>query len=286
MPSLTKIRADDRRHDAGAADGERIKHQDREVWLTGKEDGGENHRRHDGDGIGFKKVRRHAGAVADVVADVVGNRCRIARIVFGYAGFDLADKIATDVGALREDAAAETGEDRNQRGAETERDERVDDVAATGLQAKVPCEEGVVGGDAEKRQTGDQHAGNRTGLEGDVETLAERHRRSLSRPHVGAHRHVHADVAGEARQARADQEAGGLHRTEKKPGENEDYNPDDRDRAVLPVEVGLRAFTHRSRDFLHSGVALVGAQHDPGRKKRIEDRQRPAGDDPPKYVAH
>ena len=133
-----EVRTDDRRHDAGAANSERIKHQDRQVRLTGKEDGAENHRRNDGDGIGFKKVRCHAGAVADVVADVVGNRCRIARIVFGYAGFDLADKIAADVGALREDAASETCEDRNQRGAETERDERVDDIAATGLQAKYP----------------------------------------------------------------------------------------------------------------------------------------------------
>ena len=45
----------------------------------------------------------------------------------GNAGFDLADEIAADVGALGEDAAAETGEDRDQRGAEAERDQRVDD---------------------------------------------------------------------------------------------------------------------------------------------------------------
>ncbi len=48
-------------------------------------------------------------------------------IVFRDAGFDLADEIAADVRTLGEDAAAETGEDRDQRGAEAEGDERVDD---------------------------------------------------------------------------------------------------------------------------------------------------------------
>ena len=49
---------------------------------------------------------------------------------FGNAGFDLADHVAADVRTLGEDAAAETGEDRDQRGAEAQRDQRVDDVAA------------------------------------------------------------------------------------------------------------------------------------------------------------
>ena len=44
----------------------------------------------------------------------------------GNAGLDLADEVAADVGALGENAAAETGEDRDQRGAETERDQCVD----------------------------------------------------------------------------------------------------------------------------------------------------------------
>ena len=58
----------------------------------------------------------------------------IARIVLGNAGLDLADEVAADVGALGEDAAAETGEDRDQRGAEAERHQRVDDGAVIGRQ--------------------------------------------------------------------------------------------------------------------------------------------------------
>ena len=78
-----------------------------------------------GDRVGLEQVRRHAGAVADVVADVVGDHRGVARIVFGNAGFDLADEIGADVGALGEDAAAQSREDRDQRAAEGEADERV-----------------------------------------------------------------------------------------------------------------------------------------------------------------
>ena len=63
---------------------------------------------------------------------------RVARIVLGNAGFDLADQVGADVGALGEDAAAETGEDRDQRGAEAERDQRVDHVAIGRRMAERP----------------------------------------------------------------------------------------------------------------------------------------------------
>ena len=61
--------------------------------------------------------------------------------------------------------------------------------------------------DAEEREAGDQHAGDGAGLEGDVEAAAERHGRGLRGADVGAHRDVHADEAGRARQDGADQEA-------------------------------------------------------------------------------
>jgi hypothetical protein len=83
------------------------------------------HRRH---GVGLEQVGRHAGAVADVVADVVGNHGGVARVILGNAGFHLAHQVGADVGALGEDAAAESGEDRDQGGTETKADQRVDDV--------------------------------------------------------------------------------------------------------------------------------------------------------------
>ena len=125
---LHEERADDRGDDAGAADGQRIDHAccqtRRRRRRSRQHHGGDDRHR-----IGLEQVGRHAGAVADIVADVIGDRCRVARIVLGNAGFDLADQVAADIGALGEDAAAETGEDRDQRGAEAERHQRIDDVA-------------------------------------------------------------------------------------------------------------------------------------------------------------
>ncbi len=63
------------------------------------------------------------GAVADVVADVVRDDGRVARVVLGDARLDLADEVGADVGGLREDAAAEPGEHRDQRAAEREADQ-------------------------------------------------------------------------------------------------------------------------------------------------------------------
>ena len=107
-------------------------HHVEQVRRAGEEDRRQHHGGDGGHRVGLEQVGRHAGAVADVVADVVGDGRRIARIVLGDAGLDLADQIAADVGALGEDAAAETGEDRDQRGAEAERDQRVDHGARVG----------------------------------------------------------------------------------------------------------------------------------------------------------
>ena len=86
--------------------------------FLGEEDRRQNHGGDDGHRVGFEQIGRHAGAVADIVADVIGDGRRIARIVLGNAGLDLADEVGADVSALGEDAAAETREDRDQRGAE------------------------------------------------------------------------------------------------------------------------------------------------------------------------
>ena len=114
--------ADHRRDDRDAADRER-----EQLEVEAREGlRGEQHHGHRGDGVGLEQVGRHAGAVADVVAHVVGDHGRVARVVLGDPGLDLADEVGADVGGLRVDAAAETREDRDQRAAEREPDEVVD----------------------------------------------------------------------------------------------------------------------------------------------------------------
>ena len=116
-----EIGADDRGQDADAADDQRQAHQRQHLLGAGAdEQGDQHHGGADGDDIGLEQIGGHAGAVADIVADIVGDHGRVAGIVLGDAGLDLADQVGADVGGLGEDAAAETREDRDQRGAEGE----------------------------------------------------------------------------------------------------------------------------------------------------------------------
>ena len=95
--------------------------------VDAEEDRRQNHGGDRGHRVGLEQVGGHAGAVADVVADVVGDGGGVAGVILGNAGLDLAHHVAADVGALGEDAAAETGEDGDQRSAEAEGDHGVDD---------------------------------------------------------------------------------------------------------------------------------------------------------------
>ena len=124
-----EIGADDRGDHARRADGERVDHHLHDAVAAGEIDRGEHHGGDDGHDIGLEQIGGHAGAVADIVANVVGDGRRVARVILGDAGLDLADQVAADIGALGEDAAAETGEDGDERGAKAERDERVDHLA-------------------------------------------------------------------------------------------------------------------------------------------------------------
>ena len=70
----------------------------------------EDDRRDERDLVALEEVGGHAGAVADVVAHVVGDRRRVAGVVLGDALLDLADEVGADVGGLGEDAATDADE--------------------------------------------------------------------------------------------------------------------------------------------------------------------------------
>ena len=91
--------------------------------MLAESDRAEEHDRDGRDRVGLEQVGGHAGAVADVVAHVVGDDGRVARVVLGDPGLDLADEVGADVGGLRVDAAAEAGEDGDQRATEGEADQ-------------------------------------------------------------------------------------------------------------------------------------------------------------------
>ena len=102
--------------------------------------------------------------------------------------------------------------------------------------------------------------------------------RGLCGAHVGAHRDVHADVAGEAREDRAHREAAGGRPVEEHAEHDEQDDADDRDGGVLAVQVGARARLNGGGDFLHAGVAGGLLQYPLHGKCAVEDREN-AGTD-------
>ena len=200
-PGAHRERPDDRGDDRHRADHQRV---DRDLPRLGEGQHAEQHHRHRGDRVGLEQVGRHPGAVADVVADVVGDHRRVARVVLGDPRLDLADQVGADVGGLGEDPAPEPGEDRDQRAAEPEPDQRVDRLL---VRLVGEDQDPEVAGDAEQGEADDEQAGHRAALEGDVERRRDASASRLRDARVGAHREVHADEPGRARERAADHEA-------------------------------------------------------------------------------
>ena len=271
-PELDKVSSGDGRDDARRADRQRIEHGGIKHRLAGEENRGEHHGGDDRHRVGFEQISGHSGAIADIVADIIGDRRRIAGIVLGNAGFDLADEIGADIGALGENAAAETGEDRNQRCAETERDQRVDRLAALRRMAERPGENIKIRRDAEECEARDQEPGDGARLERNVEARGERLHGRLGGAHIGANRDIHADKARGAGKDRADQKSGREQpgNQEAKGGEN--GNADNGDRRILAFQIGLRALRDGPGDFLHLGRTGIGGEEFRRRHHAIDDR--------------
>ena len=262
---LDRERADDRRDDRDAAEHEREEH---DRALAERQDA-EQHHGDGGHGVGLEEVGRHAGAVTDVVSHVVGDHRRVARVVLGDTGLDLAHDVGADIGALREDAAAEAREHRDQRAAEAEADQRVHRILRVDVED--PREDPVVAGHAEQRQAGDQHAGHRAAAERDVERRAEPAARRLRHAGVGAHRHVHADEAGGRRGEAADEEADRDLDVLQRDQRDEQDDADDRDRRVLPAEIRRGALLDRGRQAAHDLVAGRQGQERAARDQSVPD---------------
>ena len=135
------------------------------AWSPREADGpegrdAEDDRRHQGDGEALEQVGGHAGAVAHVVAHVVGDGGRVAGVVLGDARLDLADQVGADVGGLGEDAAADPQEQGEQRAAEAEADED--------RRGRV-LEDHDDDGGAQQAEAGGEQAGHAAGAEGDLQ---------------------------------------------------------------------------------------------------------------------
>ena len=263
-PDASEERADHGSEDRHAAEGKRIEREPARRELRPEQHHGDR-----GHGIGLEQVRSHAGAVADVVADVVRDHGRVARIVLGDAGLDLPDQVGADVCGLRVDAAAETGEDGDERAAEGQSDQVVDRRVRRVVQPT--GEHPVVPGDAEQGQTDDHHARDRARPERDVQRRLEPSTRRFGSPQVRTDRDVHSDESGARGEDRADQEADGRAPAQLvvEAEEQERHDRNGGDGHVLPAQVGRGAFLDCLGDLLHALVALRAAEQPDGQPDAV-----------------
>ena len=119
--------------------------------------------------VGFVNVGTHPGDVTHIVADVISDDAGIAWIVFGNAGFNLADQIGTDISGFGEDAAAHPGEQGD--GGRAHRK-----APDTGNGLRIDRELGGQPGEKQAQpdqaETGDRQAHHRATVEGHQQRLA------------------------------------------------------------------------------------------------------------------
>ena len=147
--------------------------------------------------VRLEDVGRHAGAIADVVANVVGDRRGIARVVLGEVLLDFADQVAADVSRLGVDTAADAHEECRERSAEAEADEDLHRVFA---------EHQEDDGRAEQSEADREHPRDAARLEREFHRILEAGERGVGAADVAFDREPHPDVAGAVRCGDAHQE--------------------------------------------------------------------------------
>ena len=255
-------------------------------------------------GSRLEQVGTAAGAVADVVANEVRHHAGITRVVLGDALLDLSDEVRTDVGGLRVDAAAELGEEGDERRSKAE----PDDQERRLLHRHVRDERVVEREDAphaEEREGDDEEPGDGPAAHRDLDCLHEAPLGRRRGPNVGPDGDEHADDAGGHRAQCADEEGDRGHDPDRKAGESrhvsdlrrlderdehadEDgaHDREDEDRRVLAPNEGDGTLEDRAGDVLHRLRPLVARQHVASEIDGEEDRHDTGDRDHPGDLLH
>ncbi len=268
-----EIGADDRGYDGNGAEQQREDHRIRAHVAhqqPAEEHGGDQRNR-----VGFKQVGGHAGAIAHIVADVVGDHCGVARVILRNSRLDFADEIRADIRTLGEYSAAQTRKYRNQGTAEGQSDERAQRGFAV---AEQPQHGEVVAGHPEDAEAHHQHPGDRAASERHFERGVDSQMSRLRGAHVGAHRDVHADIPRKTREDRAHGEPAGTRPTEPQSKRHEEDDSHDGNGAVLAIEVGAGAGLDCRRDLLHPGIACRLRQDPAHRDGAVSNRNESCSD--------
>src|SRR5205814_9702932 len=133
----------------------------------------------------FEEISATTGAVADVVADQVRDHGRVARVVLGNARLDFADEVGAEIRGLRVDPAAELSEERDERRAKSEPDDRERSL----LRMIEPTVRDEHDEDADQRETNDEDPGDRSATQRDAERIGD----AVLRRRGGSEIRLHGD---------------------------------------------------------------------------------------------
>ena len=114
------------------------------------------------DGVSFKHICGHSGAVPDVVSDVVGDGGGIAGVIFFEFRFDFAHEVGPNIGGFGVDAASKTCKYADEGSTEGEAGETVNG----GAKAEIFRGNHIEGTDREKGQGDDEQACDGSAIEG------------------------------------------------------------------------------------------------------------------------
>ena len=128
--------------------------------------------------ITFVEVGTHTGYVAHVVAYVVGDGGRVARVVFGNVGFHFTYEVGTHVGGLGIDTSTHTGKQRLRRSTHSEgqhgRGDHAELSCGRGGLRQESVEQKIPERDIEKTEAHNDQAHHSAGAECDAQTAVER----------------------------------------------------------------------------------------------------------------
>ena len=250
---LDAVGADDRTDHADGPDQEREDHA-----LVAEAGVAQDHGGDDRHLVALEDVGGHTGTVAHVVAHVVGDGGRVARVVLGNVGLDLAHQVGADVGRLGVDAAADPHEQCQQRAAEAEAEQNFIGLLAEDDEDRRAAEQAEAVG---------EHAGDGPGAVAKLQGIAVAGPRRGGDAEISPHRQVHShkpDQPGEngpqeeSRRSTDLDSAAGLGGEVEDRGDQEDQGQEGHG---LPHQVGPRSLAHGIGHVTHPLGALVGPQH-------------------------
>ena len=216
-------------------------------WISAKRQQPRQDSADQTDGVGFKNIRSHTGAIAYVVTDIISDHRRISWIVFFETTLDLAHEIGAYVGGFGVNAATQSREDADETAAQSESNQ-------TAYRSVAPdqfCSDRVKDGHGEQRKPDYEQTGHGAAVESHAQRIESSDTGGLRCANICQNGYAHADEARHERAESADYESNCRRVIFEKEKQNENDHCDDADSLDLPIQIGFGAFLHGGRDLSH-----------------------------------